>query len=62
MATGGGLTLPEHLQEEDSCPWFKPFKVCAAANGWDDVKKLLRLPMLLKDHSWAIYDLLGEDY
>ena len=35
MATGGGLALPEPLQDEDSHSWFKRFEVCAAANGWD---------------------------
>ena len=55
MATGGGLALPEPLQDEDSHSWFKQFKVCAAANGWDDTKKLL------KGHVWAIYDSLGKD-
>ena len=35
MATGGGLALPEPLQDEDSRSWFKHFEVCAAANGWE---------------------------
>jgi len=48
MATGGGLALPEPLHDEDSRSWFKRFEVCAAANGWDAAKKLLRLPTLLK--------------
>ena len=59
MATGGGLALPEPLQDEDSRSWFKRFEVCAAANGWDDTKKLLCLPTLLKGRAWAIYDVLG---
>ena len=48
MAAGGGLALPEHLQDEDARSWFKRFEVCAAANSWDDAKKLLRLLTLLK--------------
>ena len=60
MATGGGLSLPEPLQDEDSRSWFKRFEVCAAANGWDGAKKLLHLPTLLKGHAWAIYDALGK--
>ena len=60
MATGGGLALPEPLQDEDSRSWFKHFEVCAAANGWDGAKKLLRLPTLLKGRAWAIYDALDE--
>lgn len=61
MATGVGLALPEHLQDEDSRSWFKRFEVCAAANGWDNAKKLLRLPTLLRGRAWAIYDSLDED-
>ena len=59
MATGGGLALPEHLQDEDARSWFKRFEVCAAANSWDDAKKLLHLPTLLKGRAWAIFDSLG---
>ncbi len=43
-----GLALPEPLQEDDARSWFKRFEVCAAANEWDDRKKLLRLPTLLR--------------
>ena len=35
--------------------------VCAAVNGWDNVKKLLRLSTLLRGHTWVIYDLLDEE-
>ena len=52
MAICGELALPKHLQDkDDSCSWLKQFKVCAAANGWDNAKKLLRLPTLLRDHT-----------
>ena len=51
MATGGGLALPEHLQDEDARSWFKRFEVCAATNGWDNARKLLRLPTLLRGHA-----------
>ena len=61
MATGVGLTLPEPLHDEDAKSWFKRYKVCVAANGWNDQKKLLRLPTLLKGRAWAIYDSLGDD-
>ena len=61
METGGGLALPKPLHDEDSRSWFKRFEVCAAANGWDAAKKLLRLPTLLKGHARAIFDFLGED-
>ena len=60
MATGGGLALPKPLQDKDLCSWLKWFEVCAAVNGWDNGKKLLRLPTLLRGHAWAIYDSLGE--
>jgi len=49
MATGGGLALPEPLQDKNSCSWFKRFEVCAAANGWDAARMLLRLPIISKD-------------
>ena len=35
--------------------------MCASANGWNDQKKLLRLPTLLKGRSWAIYDSLQDE-
>ena len=62
MATGVGLALPEPLHDEDAKSWFKRLEVCVAANGWNDNKKLLRLPTLLKGRAWAIYDnSLGDD-
>ena len=53
MATGGGLALPEPLVDEEARSWFKRYEVCTLANGWNDQKKLLRLPTLLKGRSWA---------
>jgi len=61
MATGGGLALPEPLESKDAKSWFKCYKVCVMANGWNNQKKLLRLPTLLKGHSWAVYDSLYEE-
>ena len=61
MATGGGLALPEPLQGDDARSWFKRFEVCAAANEWNDQKKLRRLPTLLRGRAWAIFDALLED-
>ena len=61
MATGGGLALPEPLIDEEARSWFKRYEVCASANGWNDQKKLLRLPTLLKGCSWAVYDSLGDE-
>ena len=60
MATGGGLALPEPLDGDDAKSWFKRYEVCAIANGWNDQKKLLRLPTLLKGRSWAVYDSLSD--
>jgi len=40
--------------------WFKWFEVCAAANGWDEVKKLLCLSTLLTSHTWAVFKLFGR--
>jgi len=61
MATGGGLALPEPLESKDTKSWFKRYEVCATVNGWNDPKKLLRLPTLLKGRSWAVYDSLREE-
>ena len=61
MATGGGLALPEPLVDDEARSWFKRYEVCASANGWNDQKKLLRLPTLLKGRSWAIYDSLQDE-
>ena len=61
MATGGELALPEPLIDEEARSWFKRYKVCASVNGWNDQKKLLRLLTLLKGHSWAVYDSLGDE-
>ena len=62
MASGGGhgLALPEPLQDEGAKSWFKRFEVCAAANEWNDKKKLLRAPTLLKGRAWAVYDALPD--
>ena len=59
MATGGGLALPEPLHVY-ARSWFKKFKVCSAANGWDATKQLLRLPTLLRGRTWVIFDSLGD--
>jgi len=62
MATGGGLALPELLQNaEDAKSWFKRYEVCAIANGWDAQKKLTRLPTLLRGRAWAIFDSLTQE-
>ena len=61
MAAGGGLALPEPLQDGDSRSWFKRYEVCATANGWDAAKKLQHLPTLLRGRAWAIYDSLSEE-
>ena len=58
---GGGLALPEPLESEDAKSWFKRYEVYATANGWNDPKKLLCLPALLKGRSWAVYDSLREE-
>ena len=58
MATGGNLVLPEPLEGEDAKSWFKCYKVCGTANGWNDQKKLSCLPTLLKGIAWVVYDSL----
>lgn len=61
MASGTGVALPEVLRGEDAKSWFKRFEVCAAANGWNDEKKLRRVPTLLQGRAWAVYDSLTDD-
>ena len=62
MASGHGLALPEPLQDSDARSWFKRFEVCAAANEWNDNKKRVRLPTLLRGRAWAIFDALSEEH
>ena len=61
MASGTGIALPEVLRGEDAKSWFKRFEVCAGANGWNDEKKLRRVPTLLQGRAWAVYDSLMEE-
>ena len=34
--------------------------MCAAANEWNEAKKLLRLPTLFKGQAWATFESLGD--
>ena len=61
MATGDRVCLPEHLDDGDARSWFKRYKLCADANEWNVVKKLLRLPTLFKGRAWAIFESLGNN-
>ena len=60
MASGTGIALPEVLCGEDAKLWFKRFEVCAGANGWNDERKLCRVPTLLQGRAWAVYDSLTD--
>ena len=41
MATGGGLALPEHLQDEDARSWFKRFEVwCMLFRGTEPARNI----------------------
>ena len=57
---GNGIVLPEPLQDDNARSWFKRFEVCCAANGWNEAKRLVSLPTLLKGRAWAIYEVLTE--
>lgn len=61
MATGDKLCLPEYLDDGDARSWFKRYELCAAANEWNNARKLLRLPTLFKGRAWAIFESLGDD-
>ena len=60
-STGGGIVLPEPLQDDNARSWFKRFEVCCTANGWNEAKQLVSLPTLLKGRAWAIYEVLTEE-
>ena len=53
-------TVPEYLDDRDATSWFKRYNLCAAANEWNDAKKLLRLLTLFKGRAWAIFESLGD--
>ena len=61
MASGTGIALPEVLRGEDAKSCFKRFEVCTGANGWNNEKKLHRVPTLLQGRAWAVYDFLIEE-
>ena len=60
-STGGGIVLPEPLQDDNARSWFKRFEVCCTANGWNEAKRLVSLPTLLKGRAWAIYEVLTKE-
>ena len=61
LATGDKLCLLEHLDNGDGKSWFKRYELCAAANEWNDARKLLWLPTLLKGQAWVIFELLRDE-
>ena len=54
------VCLPERSDDGDARSWFKRYELCAAANEWNEAKKLLRLPTLFKGRAWAIFESLGN--
>ena len=61
LSTGGGIVLPEPLQDDNARSWFKRFQVCCTANSWNKAKLLVSLPTLLKGHAWTNYEVLTEE-
>ena len=57
---GLGIALPEPFHGEDAKSWFNRFEICAVANEWNNAKKLLRVPTLLKGRAWAVFELLSH--
>ena len=57
---GLGIALPVPFHGEDAKSWFKRFEVCAATNEWNDAKKLLRVPTLLKGRAWAVFESFSD--
>ena len=57
---GNRVCLPEHLDDGDARSWFKRYELYAAANEWNEAKKLLRLLTLFKGWAWVIFESLGD--
>ena len=57
---GLGIAQAELLHGEDPKLWFKWFEVCAAANDRNNAKKLLRVPTMLKEQVWAVFESLSD--
>ena len=56
-----GISLPEAPHGEEARSWFRQFKVCVAANEWDEAKKFRRVLTLLKGQAWAVYEALTDE-
>lgn len=49
-------SVPDNFSGDgDYDAWERHFNVCAAANNWDDAKKLLFLPTLLRGRAFLVY-------
>ena len=60
MATPLDLPLPEITVENFQCAWTC-FKLVANAKDWNDGKRKVVLPTLLRDKLFDIYTLLDEE-
>ena len=55
-----GIAQAELLHGEDSKSWLKRFEVSAAVNDRNNAKKLLRVPTMLKERVWAVFESLSD--
>ena len=60
-STGGGIVLPEPLQDDNAKSWFNRYEACCTANGWNQATRLARLPTLLRGRAWAIFEMLTAE-
>ena len=52
---------PEKFDSGDFVSWLRQFDCCAAANGWNDTKKLAILPAFLRGPAASHYYSLAGD-
>lgn len=58
---GFGCLLPDvYNGDAEFDTWHKHFNLCAAANGWDESKKLVFLPTRLRGRAFRIYENLPD--
>ena len=49
------FSIPKPFKEGDAREWFQRFEICCRTNEWNDAKKALKLPTLLKGGPLSIW-------
>ena len=55
------VSLPRLFQNGDIQQWVQKFEICAAANGWNDRTKALKVPTLLEGEALAVFLKMKEE-